>query len=140
MAQKQITIVTAVIRNEKGEALLAKRHQPETPEIHGMWEFVGGGINFGETPANAIIREIKEEIGVEAEIVKLLPEIISDTQKFESGDEIQFLILSYECKIISGEVKPTDTEIAETKFVPLNEVKNYKAFNNIYQTINFLNK
>lgn len=138
MAKKQITIVVAVIRNQAGEVLLAQRNEPETPEIHGKWEFVGGGIEFGEDPIEAIKREVREEIGVEVGEIKLLPKIISDTQDFKNGDKTQVLILTYECKITSGTPKPNDLEIGMIKYVPVSDIKNYPAFKNIYQTIDLL--
>jgi mutator protein MutT len=138
MEQKQITIAVAVITNKKGEILLAKRNQPKTAEIHGKWEFVGGGIDFGEDPIFALKREVKEEIGVEIEVVRLLPKIISDIQKFDNGDDLQVLVLSYECKIISGNPTSTDAEIGEVKFFSLDEIKNLDAFKNIYETVKLL--
>ena len=139
MEQKQITIVVAVIRNEAGELLLAQRNQPETPEIHGIWEFVGGGIDFGEDPIDAIKREVREEIGVEIGEIKLLPKILSDIQEFSDGNKVQVLILSYECKITSGIPEPKDKEIGTIKYVAISEIKNYPAFRNIYQTLDILN-
>lgn len=136
---KQITIVVAVIRNEAGDVLLAQRNEPQTPEIHGKWEFVGGGIEFGEDPVDAIKREVKEEIGVEVGEIKLLPKIISDIQEFENGDKRQVLVLTYECKVISGIPEPKDAEIGAVKYVPMSEIKNYPAFRNIYQTIDLIN-
>ncbi len=138
MEQKQITIVAAVITNEKGELLLAKRNQPQTPEIHGKWEFAGGGVDFGEDPVSSIKREVLEEIGVEIKVVRLLPKVISDIQKFNNGDQLQVLVLSYECKITSGTPNPTDNEIAEIKFFPLDEIKNLEAFKNIHETVDLL--
>jgi len=138
MPQKQIIIVVAVITNETGEILLAKRHQPETPEIHGKWEFAGGGVDFGEDPTEALKRECREEIGVEIEVVRLLPKIISDIQKFNNGDQWQVLVLSYECKIISGSPKPSDEEISEVKFFPIDEIQKLDAFKNIYETVTLL--
>jgi 8-oxo-dGTP pyrophosphatase MutT (NUDIX family) len=140
MTKNQITIVAAVIINEEGEILLAKRNQPETPEIHGKWEFAGGGVNFGEKPEAAVKRETLEEIGLEVEVVRLLPTIISDIQKFNNGDSVQVLVLTYECKIISGVPKVSDPEIAEVKFFRVEEISKLDAFQNIYETIKFLQK
>lgn len=137
--QKQITIVVALITNEKGELLLAKRNQPEMPEIHNKWEFVGGGIDFGEDPTEALKREVREEIGVEVDVVKLLPKIISDIQKFDNGDELQVIVLSYECKITDGVPKSTDEEVGEIKYFALDEIKNLDAFRNIYEAVKLFN-
>jgi mutator protein MutT len=138
MAQKQVTIVVAVITNEKGEVLLAKRNQPQTQEIHGKWEFVGGGVDFAEDPIASLKREVMEEIGVEIEVRRLLPKVISDIQKFQNGDELQVLVLSYECKIISGNPTSTDAEIGEVKYFSLGGIKSLDAFKNIYETVKLL--
>ncbi len=139
MEQKQIFIVAAVIRNEKGEILLAKRHQPNHPEADGKWEFVGGGIEFGEEPEQALIREVKEESGLNVKVIRLLPKIFTDRQQGSNGEDFQIIILTYECKVVGGELSLKDEEIAELKFVKFEDVKNYNAFNNIHQTVNFLN-
>jgi mutator protein MutT len=56
--------VGAMIFNDKGEMLLCKRGQAAKNE-RGCWECPGGSIEFGETMAEAIKREIKEELGVD---------------------------------------------------------------------------
>lgn len=140
MEQRQITIVVAVIRNEKGEVLLARRNSPEMPKAHNKWEFVGGGIDFGEDPIDALKREVKEEAGVNVEVIKLLPKVISETEILEEGKQTQVIIISYECKITGGELKAgLDQEIAELKFIPIGEIKNYDTFRNIAETISLLN-
>jgi 8-oxo-dGTP diphosphatase len=140
MEQSQITIVVAVIRNEKGEILLARRNEPKLLNAHDKWEFVGGGIDFGEDPIQALKREVKEEAGVEIEVIRLLPRVISDVETFEEGKQTHVIIISYECKIVSGELTPgLDNEIAELKFVPLREIPKYNTFRNIQETIDVLN-
>ena len=136
MGKIQITIVVAIIRNENGDVLLARRNEPGLKDAHDKWEFVGGGIEFGENPEEALKREVLEEAGVEVEITRLLPKIFSEML----NKETQVIVMSYECKIISGELKAgLDQEIAELKFVPLKEVKNYNTFKNIQKTVDLLN-
>ena len=82
------------------------------------------------------LEEVLEEAGVEVEITRLLPKIFSEML----NKETQVIVMSYECKIISGELKAgLDQEIAELKFVPLKEVKNYNTFKNIQKTVDLLN-
>jgi 8-oxo-dGTP diphosphatase len=59
----------AVIINSEGQVLLLRRKNP--PEA-GKWSVPGGKLGFGETLQNALIREVKEEIGTDIEIVTLL--------------------------------------------------------------------
>jgi 8-oxo-dGTP diphosphatase len=58
-----IDVAAAVIINAAGETLLSLRH----PNSHqgGKWEFPGGKIEADETPEQALIRELKEELGID---------------------------------------------------------------------------
>lgn len=60
---KILLVVAAVIINECGEVLLAQR--PEGKRLAGKWEFAGGKVEDGETPENALVRELSEELGIE---------------------------------------------------------------------------
>jgi len=64
--------VGVMIFNEKGELFLSKRSQNCTNE-KGYWEIPGGSVEFGEKLIDAIKREMKEEYGVEIEILKQFP-------------------------------------------------------------------
>lgn len=59
-------IVVAVISDAQGRLLIARR--PETAMLGGLWEFPGGKIEKGETLEQALIREIREELGVQIAI------------------------------------------------------------------------
>ena len=61
----------AVIFNKEGKVFLAKRGVEARNEKH-RWEFPGGGVEFGETLENALVREIREEYGFVVEVLQLL--------------------------------------------------------------------
>lgn len=90
--------VGAVITNEAGEILLAKRG-PQARDKIGKWESVGGGVDEGETPEQAIIREVREEIGVEAAIESKLFE--HDSAPDPSG--LVWANIVFKVSIMSGE-------------------------------------
>jgi 8-oxo-dGTP diphosphatase len=136
--QSQITIVLAVIKNEKGEVLLAKRNDPEIPSEHNKWEIMGGGIEYGENPVMAVKREVKEEANVEVEVVKLLPEVFSEIMDGIGRKKVHLLLLAYECKIISGTLKPNDKEIQEFKYVPIEKIKKYDCLPDVHKIAQFL--
>jgi mutator protein MutT len=121
MEQRQIFVAVALILNEAGEILLGKRNQPELPEIHGKWEFPGGGIDFGETPEQAVIREAKEETGLDVEIIRLLPKIYTNFWEREDKAE-QVIILAYECKAVGGSLGSNDKEINGLKFIKREDI------------------
>ena len=62
MSGEEVQVVAAVIRRD-GAVLLARR--PPDERHGGQWEFPGGKIREGETRADAVRRELREELGVE---------------------------------------------------------------------------
>lgn len=61
---KQIHVVAAVMRDALGRILLARR--TEGRDLAGLWEFPGGKVEPGEAPEAALVRELAEELGVDA--------------------------------------------------------------------------
>ena len=58
--------VRAYIENEKGDLLLAQE------SVDGKWTIPGGWADIGETPLECVVKEVKEETGLEAEVIRLL--------------------------------------------------------------------
>lgn len=63
--------VGAVIVDARGRLFLARRG-PKAKNERGLWEFPGGSVEFGETLADALRREMREEYGIEIEVGELL--------------------------------------------------------------------
>jgi mutator protein MutT len=63
---KQIHVVAGVLRNPQGHVLLASR--TEGRDLAGLWEFPGGKVEAGESPEVALVRELREELGIEATV------------------------------------------------------------------------
>lgn len=57
-----VIVAAAVIENASGEILIAQRSEPEA--LRGLWEFPGGKVEDGESPQQALLREIDEELGL----------------------------------------------------------------------------
>lgn len=70
MAMLLIVVAAALIDGD-GRVLLARR--PQGKAMAGLWEFPGGKLHEGETPEDALVRELKEELGIEAETRCMAP-------------------------------------------------------------------
>ncbi|MBG50802.1 MAG: (deoxy)nucleoside triphosphate pyrophosphohydrolase [Alphaproteobacteria bacterium] len=72
VSERPIVLVAAVaLVDLEGRVLLAQR--PEGKSLAGMWEFPGGKVEANETPETALIRELREEIGIDVTASCLAP-------------------------------------------------------------------
>jgi 8-oxo-dGTP diphosphatase len=97
--RKSVTVVSACIMRPGGqEILLSMRRAPGVPGLHEKWELPGGKIEFGETPEQAIVREIQEELGITVTPTRLLPYLHTNVWEYEHA--VQHVVLScYECDL-----------------------------------------
>ena len=105
---KTIRVVAAVIKatNEKGEPMIFAT-QRGYGDFKGGWEFLGGKIEEGETPQEALVREIREELETEIAVGELIDTIEYDYPTFH---------LSMDCfwaEIVSGNLVLKEHEAAK---------------------------
>ena len=60
MEKKHLRIAAGVIRNAEGDIFIAQR--PAESHMGGYWEFPGGKLKAGESPEQALVRELEEEL------------------------------------------------------------------------------
>jgi ADP-ribose pyrophosphatase YjhB (NUDIX family) len=70
----------------------------------GMWTLPGGGIEFGEHPERAVIREVKEETGLDIRVGKLLR--IESPVYQNSDNHMHAIQVLYRAEVIGGEITP----------------------------------
>ena len=70
--EKPLVLVTAcALLDGQGRVLISQR--PEGKSLAGLWEFPGGKLEDGETPEHSLIRELKEELGINVDLCDLNP-------------------------------------------------------------------
>jgi 8-oxo-dGTP pyrophosphatase MutT (NUDIX family) len=94
----------AAVTNSAGELLLCRRADD------GQWSLPGGIIEPGEQPADAVVRECREEAGIMVEPRSLALVDVSPTFTYPSGDRAQYLDLIFRCSHASGHANVADDE------------------------------
>jgi 8-oxo-dGTP diphosphatase len=122
MSQPVIVIgVAAVIWNDRREVLLIRRtKQPR----QGEWSLPGGRVEFGERLEDALKREIREETGLEIEVVGLIDvaETINDASAGAAG--AHFVLIDYATRVVSGEAVAA-SDAADATWVPIGKLGDY---------------
>lgn len=99
---KLVLVVACALIDPDGRVLLARR--PEGKPMAGLWEFPGGKVEPGERPEQTLIRELKEELGIDVRESCLAP------LTFASHDYGAFHLLMplYVCRRWSGAAEPLE--------------------------------
>ncbi len=98
---KQKIIVAALgipVSSDGKKVLLTQRHAPGNPAWHHKWQIAGGGVDFGETMEQAVVREMYEELHVKARIIHPYPIVKTSIWYANESDEkmdTQVILISY---------------------------------------------
>jgi 8-oxo-dGTP diphosphatase len=114
LSSKQIGV--AAIWDDNGKILIDKRKAGGA--MGGLWEFPGGKIEPGETVAECIIREIREELGIEIAVGAHLISIEHTYPTFH------LTLIVHHCQHLSGVPQPIECD--EIRWVEVNELANYQ--------------
>lgn len=112
----------------EGKFLLMKRSKMARGE-HGYWELPGGGLDFGESPEEALKREIQEEVQMDIEVIKPL-----SVWHYIRKNNLQIIGFTYLCKARSTDVTLSDEHLEHT-WIKHDDIEDYKIFPELTQEI-----
>ncbi len=118
LATRVVPTASAVVTEEDGRLLMAKRTD------NNLWTIPGGTMKPGETIAETAIREVKEETGIDVEVVSLVG-IYSNPQHvvaYSDGEVRQQFSICFACRPIGGELATSD-ETSEVDYFSPNEIE-----------------
>ena len=114
----KIVLVSAVaLIDRDGRILIAKR--PDGKSMAGLWEFPGGKVELGETPEQALVRELSEKLGIKTWNSCLAPMTFAS----HAYEGFHLLMPLFVCRKWEGIVLPKEEQ--ELKWVYSNELQNY---------------
>ncbi len=101
----------SVLPADAGGRLLLVRHAGQ----HDGWAVLGGAIEVGESPAQAAVREAREEIGVQIRLVRLLDVLGGPDYEvsYPNGDRAAYVTAVYQAEITDGDPGVSDGELSD---------------------------
>ncbi len=114
---KLVTVSAVVMVDIDGRILIAQR--PEGKSMAGLWEFPGGKVEEGETPERALIRELKEELGIDTTEACLA----AFTFASHTYDDFHLLMPVFLCRKWDGFVQAKEGQ--NLKWVKIEDLKKY---------------
>ncbi len=105
--------VAGVIHNAAGEVLIQKR-------VDGAFSLPGGAIDPGETPAQAVVREVYEETGLQVRPTHILGILGGQPYRYSyaNGDEVEVMVALFTCEVVGGKLEWRDDESADLIYFP----------------------
>jgi 8-oxo-dGTP diphosphatase len=114
-AMVMVPSVSAVVRDDAGRMLLGRRS--DTRE----WSLLAGIVDPGEQPADAIVREVREESAVDVRVDGVAG-VALHPMTYPNGDECQFLNVWFRCTAVGGDARVNDGELLEVHWFPVEDM------------------
>ena len=123
-----IKVSMGIILDSEGKILIAQRNLQKN--FGGMWEFPGGKQEVDESPEDALIRELKEELSIDVEVLQSF-------SPYDYRDEsIEVSFYPIQCKIVGGKI--VNNEHEDFKFISLEEIDNFEFAPPDYETVDLV--
>jgi 8-oxo-dGTP diphosphatase len=117
MSRPILLVAAVALIDRDNRVLIAKR--PPGREMAGLWEFPGGKVVDGETPEAALVRELREELGIEV----CEPCLAPFTFASHAYSAFHLLMPLYLCRTWEGAIAPREGQ--EIKWVRANRLSDY---------------
>lgn len=118
LTARRMVLVSAVVLVDADNRILLQQ-RPPGKQLAGLWEFPGGKVDPGETPEQALVRELQEELGIDTRSSCLAPLTFAS----HSYDDFHLLMPVYVCRQWQGQVRGREGQTLA--WVPLRKLRDY---------------
>lgn len=108
--------VAAALIFHNGKLLITQRRPGD--HLPNLWEFPGGKVEPGETFEHCLVREIREELGVEISVGELVEDLT------HTYPEKSVRLCFFNCRLLSGEAKPI--HVQDLRWIARDELRNFE--------------
>ena len=112
-----LLVVACALVDADGRVLLAQR--PDGKQLAGLWEFPGGKVEPGESPEQTLVRELREELGIETKVECLAPLTFASY----GYEKFHLLMPLYVCRRFWGIPQPLEAKAL--KWVKPRQMRDY---------------
>jgi 8-oxo-dGTP diphosphatase len=109
-------VVAGMIVDDRGRVLVTQRRADQSLPL--QWEFPGGKVEAGEAPVDALVRELREELGVDARVGRIWDVM------FHAYPAYDVVMLVYGCRLPAGQ-QPAAVEVADLAWVTASDLAGY---------------
>lgn len=115
-----VVAVTGAVCNEDGAVLLIRRTDND------LWALPGGAMDLGETIAETVVREVKEETGLNVDVTGVIGIYTNPKHvvEFSNGEVRQQFSICFSARLVGGELTPSE-ESSEVRWVSRREFDDY---------------
>lgn len=118
LTARRMVLVSAVVLVDADNRILLQQ-RPPGKQLAGLWEFPGGKVDPGETPEQALVRELQEELGIDTRSSCLAPLTFAS----HSYDDFHLLMPVYVCRQWQGQVRGQEGQTLA--WVPVRKLRDY---------------
>ena len=110
--------VTGLVFDGEGRVLLARHAHLD------LWALPGGAVDPGETPQDAVVRELWEETGLMVEPVHVRGAFSGPAfhVHYPNGDQVTYVTTMFECRVTGGALRPDGEEVKDVRYVSASEL------------------
>lgn len=116
-ANSLVPSVTAIVQDAEGRILMVHKTDND------LWALPGGGMDIGESMPDAVVREVKEETGLDVEVTGIVG-IYSNPKHviaYDDGEVRQQCSVCFTTRLLGGDLR-TSSETSEVSFIPVVEL------------------